>query len=634
LRRFLWAGLLLAVSASGYGQGWAVPATTPDTPVPCTGCPNVDPNSLTVGYKAPIVTFTGRYLDSSNTSEWFRPFRTARAKFVLSMPALDRIYFRYGDGSIASYKLSTFFTRLESGEPLVYAIAPIGAEIRSGNPEVWLRWDTWFNPEISVWQTVNIDGSLRMTFFDVDDLGYVYVASTIYGWGIVKDDFTTFGVTMRSMVQKFPSARGDSAPSMIAVVKGATRYYAILGRLDMWDATNRENPVKLATTNVPGLKHFAKNAAGDRIAIIDDFGNLVINTGDGFASGTLPLFNGGGYGDVTSDGTNFFALKYPAGIVVLVPSGDGYVEQPGTSVDPTFSPGTLKYGDGYLVSAGADIGGSWDARVFKVGPDLVPTPLVINAGPGDSQYPSFFRNYYGVSPNVNYVTPGYINMLDGTVVQSAGKTYLIICAKGIGDVYRLPDPIPVLPPTNVTATPIDSTSVHISWTADAGAASYHVYRGERSGGGIAYTLVGSPTTDPWFDDMPVSPNKAYLYKVRSFAGSESADSNVDLATTVVFTDRTLTPLVTTIKSAHFTELLTAVNAVRTLAGLGAIAFTAPEPSPGVTVLGQHVIDLRVGLDSARSTLGLNALSYSDPTIAAGTTIIKPAHITELRNGVN
>jgi len=100
--------------------------------MPCTTCPGVDPTSLTPGYKAPIVSFTGRYLDSSNTSEWFRPFRTARAKFVLSMPALDRIYFRYGDGSIASYKLSTFFSRLESGEPLVYAAPPPPAYVEEG----------------------------------------------------------------------------------------------------------------------------------------------------------------------------------------------------------------------------------------------------------------------------------------------------------------------------------------------------------------------------------------------------------------------------------------------------------------------------------------------------------------------
>jgi PKD repeat protein len=441
-RSVLWTVLLLAVAVSGYGQGWAVPAKTPETPVPCTGCPNVSPGSLTTGYKLPITSFTGRYLDSSNTSEWFKPFRTARAKYVLPMPALDRIYFRYGDGSVASYRLSTFFTRLQANERLAYW-APDGMVYRTvggGSPEVWLKWDTWFNPELggTNWTTNNVDGSLRMTFFDVDDKGYVYIASTLYGWGIVKDDFTTLGGTMQTQVQKYPSAKGDSAPSTIASVKGATKYYAILGRQDMWDTTDRKVPVKLTTTNVPALLHFAKNAAADRIAIVDDTGTLTINTGDGFATGTPALYSGTGYHDVTSDGTNFYALKYPEGIVTLSPSGNAYVQSGAAALDPKFAgANTIKYGDGYLVLTGSDTGGGWDVRLYKVDAPNALTPMVTNASFGDPAYPSFFRNYYGIPPSNQYVAPGYINMWDGTVVKQSGRTYLIVCAKGLGDVYEI-----------------------------------------------------------------------------------------------------------------------------------------------------------------------------------------------------
>ncbi|HSP14465.1 MAG TPA: PKD domain-containing protein [Thermoanaerobaculia bacterium] len=416
-----------------------MPAKMPETPVPCTGCPNVSVGSLTTGYKAPIATFTGRYLDSSNTSEWFKPFRTARSKYVLAMPALDRIYFRYGDGSVASYKLSTFFTRLETGEKLAYW-APDGQFYRGGNPEVWLKWDTWFNPELggSGWTTNQVDGSLRMTFFDVDDQGYVYIASTLYGWGIVKDTFGTLGGVMPTMVQKYPGAKGDSAPNMIAAVKGATKYYAVLGRQDMWDVTDRKNPVKLSSTNVPALYHFARNAAADRIAIIDNTSTLTINTGDGFASGTTPLYTGSGFNDVTSDGTNFFALRYPDGIVVLSPSGNSYAQTRTSAIDPKFAgANSIRYGDGYLVLTGSDTGGGWDARVYKVGADLSATAIVTNASFGDGNYPSYFRNYYGIPPSSQFVVPAYINMLNGTVVKVNGKTYLIICAKGLGDVYEL-----------------------------------------------------------------------------------------------------------------------------------------------------------------------------------------------------
>lgn len=183
-------------------------------------------------------------------------------------------------------------------------------------------------------------------------------------------------------------------------------------------------------------------------------------------------------------------------------------------------------------------------------------------------------------------------------------------------------------PTAVSAAAASTTSVTVSWTAPAFATGYRVYR---SSGG-SYSSVGTSSSSP-FTDSTASASTAYLYKVRALAGSvESADSNIDLATTVIFTDPVLTSQVTNVKAVHFTELLTAVNAVRTLAGLSAASFTSPAPAANGNVLGAHITDLRNGLNPARSTLGLSALSYTDPTITAGSTIVKKAHIDELRAG--
>src|SRR5678815_4767250 len=154
LRTFLWTALLLSIAASGLAQGWAVPAKTPETPVSCAACPGQDVNAQTVGYKAPITTFTGRFLDSTNTSNWFLPFRTARALSVNVQPSLDRIYFRYGAGAVASYTLSTFFTRLEAGESLRFNYSPMPSD-RGGAPELWLKWDEFFNPEVSANWKIN-----------------------------------------------------------------------------------------------------------------------------------------------------------------------------------------------------------------------------------------------------------------------------------------------------------------------------------------------------------------------------------------------------------------------------------------------------------------------------------------------
>lgn len=186
-------------------------------------------------------------------------------------------------------------------------------------------------------------------------------------------------------------------------------------------------------------------------------------------------------------------------------------------------------------------------------------------------------------------------------------------------------------PVAVLATATSSTAVSITWTAPSGTVptKYHVYR---SSNHVNYTQInGEATTGTSFSDTTASASTAYLYKVRSVDGSglESSDSNPDLATTVIFTD----PSPTAIKLVHTTELRTAVNAVRTLAGLGAFSFTDSSISTSTKVKRLHVIDLRTALDQARSTLTLPALSYTDSAITIGSTRVKAVHFTELRNGV-
>jgi subtilisin-like proprotein convertase family protein len=186
----------------------------------------------------------------------------------------------------------------------------------------------------------------------------------------------------------------------------------------------------------------------------------------------------------------------------------------------------------------------------------------------------------------------------------------------------------VVAPANVVAAATTTTNVNISWTAAVGAATYRVFR---SSGG-SYTQVGE-TSGTVLSDPTATANTAYLYKVRSFSVVESGDSNIDLATTTIFTDPTVTSGMPIMKLAYFTELLTAVNAVRSLAGLSSVAFSAPTPAIGLNVRAAYVTDLRNGLGPARSALGLSAPVYADPTIVGGTTFIKATCITELRTGV-
>lgn len=188
------------------------------------------------------------------------------------------------------------------------------------------------------------------------------------------------------------------------------------------------------------------------------------------------------------------------------------------------------------------------------------------------------------------------------------------------------DPVPAAP-SNVVATPVSTAAVSVTWNAVGGATNYHVYR---SSNGTTWTMVGASTTTSFMDDVVLA-NHGYLYKVRSYAMVESADSNRDLATTVAFADPAILGI--PVRLGHWTQLLTAVNAVRAMTGLPPAAFTAPAPAVGVSVRRQHLMDLRTALAPARTALGLPAVSYTDPTPVAGVTTIKAAHIMELRGGV-
>lgn len=186
----------------------------------------------------------------------------------------------------------------------------------------------------------------------------------------------------------------------------------------------------------------------------------------------------------------------------------------------------------------------------------------------------------------------------------------------------------VAAPTNVVATATGATAIGVSWTASPGAASYRVYRSTATNA-TSFSLVGSPTGTT-FSDTTVSANSAYIYKVRAFSGGESADSNRDLATAVVFP--AITAGATTIQASHFTQLRTAVNAVRTLAAIDPGNYTDPTLNSAVPIRTAHVLDLRNALTPARAQLGLSAISFAD-SISAGSTPVKKSHVDELRAGV-
>ncbi|HKR66475.1 MAG TPA: hypothetical protein VJZ00_22300 [Thermoanaerobaculia bacterium] len=182
-------------------------------------------------------------------------------------------------------------------------------------------------------------------------------------------------------------------------------------------------------------------------------------------------------------------------------------------------------------------------------------------------------------------------------------------------------------PTNVVATSNAAASaVAVIWTAVEGATSYEIVR--RATGGTETTFVSATNS---FTDTTPSSNQAFLYRVRAVGSSgTSGDSARSLATTVAFTDDALVAQSTKIKSAHLTELRTAVEAVRSLAALTPTTYTDSVITAGSTQpRAIHISDLRTALSSALTTLGFTAPAYSSG-LAAGS-VVKQVHFQELRD---
>lgn len=185
-------------------------------------------------------------------------------------------------------------------------------------------------------------------------------------------------------------------------------------------------------------------------------------------------------------------------------------------------------------------------------------------------------------------------------------------------------------PSNLVATASGTSQVNLTWTAVTGADHYEVWR-SFNGSGYAF-LSNAPAAS--YSDSGLAATTTYLYKVRAVDGAShvSAFSNIDAATTIVFTDEPLVALTTPIKAAHITELRTAVNAFRAAAGLGPLS-ADPTIGSGQFIRAQHITDLRAGLDAARSLIGVPAISYTDPSLVAGTTPVRAVHLQQLRAGV-
>lgn len=195
-------------------------------------------------------------------------------------------------------------------------------------------------------------------------------------------------------------------------------------------------------------------------------------------------------------------------------------------------------------------------------------------------------------------------------------------------------------PSNLVATVSTSNAawIDLSWTASSGTIDhYQIERSSNfssSGNGFSFVANVNSSFTSYTDTPPGSGVRAYMYRVRAADASNtsfSTYSNNDLATTIIFTDPSLTGQV--IKGAHLTEVRQAVNAVRALADPNAyppVQWTDPSPQ-GLPIRTQHMLDLRSNLNPALTALGLPTVS-NDSSLAVGNPI-RGVHLQDVRDKV-
>jgi fibronectin type III domain protein len=199
-----------------------------------------------------------------------------------------------------------------------------------------------------------------------------------------------------------------------------------------------------------------------------------------------------------------------------------------------------------------------------------------------------------------------------------------------GKLVATEEPQPLAAPLNLAANTVSGSQVNVTWAASSGADHYEVERASNITSG--YTIVAPSVIGTSFTETGFSSVATYLYRVRAIgsSGNSSPPSNIDIATTITFSDDPLTAGSTPVKAQHLTELRQAVDAVRATANLSPAGWTDSALS-GVVIKAIHIQELRTNLDQARSALGMTLDQYTDSSLSG--IAIKKVHIEEIRERV-
>ncbi len=142
------------------------------------------------------------------------------------------------------------------------------------------------------------------------------------------------------------------------------------------------------------------------------------------------------------------------------------------------------------------------------------------SGPQTANITTDFSQGAWVNAPINVAAGGTLTI---TVTRTAGLNAVL------AGIFLGGAPPPPGPPTGLSASPVDSASISLSWTGSSGAGSYKVQRS--LDGNTGWTQVGTSTTTA-FTDTGLNATTTYFYRVLASNGvGDSAPSNVASATT-------------------------------------------------------------------------------------------------------
>jgi hypothetical protein len=448
----------LAFSLSALAQNHPLPGSTAEPPVICTGCEGlnsageVNADKPTYPYNVPLAAHVGRYVDSSSTKNVpDYGIRTIRSGVVRVNAANGRLYLQLGS-AIGAYDLASFFTsRLV--EPMVdVAGIKTSSKVMGRTPlERASRIDAFIYPEAGGWSTPFADSTERLEDFDVDDRGYVYYQSNLFGWGIHHDDGRTDGKQLPFVEQVAQPTYNGSATLFTMKHEGA--YYAYTSdseKTRLYNVTVPAAPVLHAARSLSASAFaWSKNETAKHVAVVHGGSprTMRVYTYGALIAGAAPLVEHVPTGTLTDvafdEAGNLWVTEYSTGGTTLFKFAASTYQKTSYALDGVFRAMSLHTAGGYLAVVGTEVLGGpavYDLRLLRVAGG---TPQPVSTD-------NYFRRYYHAGP-AGYAEPqGYTKSLKRPfLLVHNGLTYLFYNAYGLGDVYELGQ---VLRPPTVRTT--------------------------------------------------------------------------------------------------------------------------------------------------------------------------------------